>query len=243
MKKLLSFLLVVLLLLASTGCGSTEPGADAATPTPEAEATQTPMPSDSDSTYEEFLKDISVEMEIDRALSQAIVTISNSSPLTFDGFIHVYFKDSSNKSVGDDMIIVEELAAGNWTYARINISETANVAMSYNISNYKFTEGYASDSGVFDEEASTALSKDFEDGFGGAGNPEWATSWYGYVTKVEVFVAESNRYAVITVSSDADSEDINRIGNCIFGNYSKDYELMRVLVVDENGNTVFDRSR
>ena len=115
--------------------------------------------------------------------------------------------------------------------------------MSYTISGYKFTEGYASDSDVLDEDASTALSKDFEDGFGGAGDPEWAASWYGYTTKVEVFVAGSNRYAVITVSSAAGPEDTKRIGNCVFGNYSKDYELMRVLVVDEEGNTVFDRSR
>lgn len=244
MKKLLSVLLAVLMLLTVAGCGASDHGADASVPATTEESESAPFQSSSDSSsYEEFLENISVEMEIDRTLAQAIVTISNNSPLTFDGDVHVRFKDSSNKSVGNDTIFVEELTAGNWSYARINISETANIEMTYTIRNYKFTEGYASGSGILDEAASAALSKDFEDGFGGAGNPEWATSWYHHVTKVEVFVSDSNRYATITVGSDAGSESIDRIGNTIFGNYSKDYELMRVLVVDEEGNTVFDRSK
>lgn len=238
MKRIVLAFLACALLWFLVGCGDTTSAGSQDVSSVAGSSSEDDSPN-----YEEFLEDISVEAKIDEVLSQAIVTVTNSSPMTFDGTVHVRFKNSSNKSVGSDTIFVEELTAGNWTYARIEISETTNVEMTYTFDKYEFTEGFVADSGSLDEDASTALAKEFEDSFGGAGNPEWATSWYGYVTKIGVFSADSNRYAVITVSSDASSEAVEKIGNAIFGNYSKDYELMRVLVVDEEGNTVFDRSR
>lgn len=265
MKRIISVLLISMLLLSLPGCSnSSTPVVSASTP-----LDSQSVPSSSSSTlvddptidnstlvssstadsstqnsddFAELLDDILVEMEIDHTLSQAIVTISNASSMTFDGNISVSFKNFSNNYVGTDMIFVEDLTAGNWTYARINISETENIEMTYNIVTYQFTEGAAVDGGTLDEEASVALATAFENGFGGAGNPEWATRWYKYATKIEVFSAESNKYAVITVDPTADSDAIESIGNAIFGNYSKDYELARVILVDPDGNTVFDRS-
>lgn len=243
MKRIVLASLACALMFSLVGCGdTTSTGSQDVSSAADSFSASVQGVNDSPN-YEEYLEDISVEAKIDGGLSQAIVTITNSSSMTFDGTVHVRFKNARGKFVGNDSIFVEDLPAGDWTFARIKISETANVEFTYSFGNYEFTEGYASDSGVLDEEVSAELADDFKIGFGGGDDPTWATSWYGYVTKIEVFSAESTRYAVITVRSDADSESVSRIGNAIFGNYSKEYELMRILVVDEDGNTVFDRSK
>lgn len=232
MKKSIKLFLALILCLSLVGCNGV----------PSASSTPDPAVSDEQNEFEELLSDIVIEMDIDQVLSQAVVTITNNSSMIFDGTVHVHFKNSEKKSVGDDSIFVESLASGNGTYARISISEADNIEMTYSIGDYTFTEGYSSDSGTLDEDISQSLANDFEGSFGGAGNPEWATSWYGYVTKIEVFSTDTNRYAVITVNSDADADSIGRIGNAIFGNYSVEYELARVLVRDTDGNNVFDKS-
>ena len=61
------------------------------------------------------------------------------------------------------------------------------------------------------------------------------------MSKIDVFAADSN-YAVITVTADTDSESVDRIGNTIFANYTDEFDLARVLVVDDTGSTLFDRS-
>ena len=139
------------------------------------------------------------------------------------------------------MIFVETLTPGNYTYARIDVDETEHITMDYNISSPEFSEAPASTGGMLDEAASASLAEEFELSFGGAGNPEWATSWYKCVSKIDVFAADSN-YAVITVTADTDSESVDRIGNTIFANYTDEFDLARVLVVDDTGSTLFDRS-
>ena len=248
-KKLSALTLSSVLLLSLVACGNnsttSESSSDMSSSSSSVSASQSApaqsQETSTDTVNEEVLNDISVEMEPDSALSQAIVTITNNSPMTFDGNVSVYFENASGDSVGDDMIFVTELVPGDYTYARIDVDETENITMDYNISSPEFSEAPSSEGGVLDEEASASLAEEFELSFGGAGNPEWATSWYKYVSKIEVFTADSS-YAVITVTADADSESIDRIGTTIFANYADDFNLSRVLVVDDTGSTLFDRA-
>lgn len=259
MKKLISMILMCSLCLVFVACGNQEsqnttPPAntvnessqqepemevDQSTSEPEEERTSNDSAKDTNS---ELLDKITVEAEIDQALYQAVVLVTNNSGMTFSGNISTYFYDAADKSVGSDMIFVEDLPTGNQTYAKISIDSVTDITMKYDISSPSFVEGASNDDGTLNEEASAALAKDFEDSFGGAGNPEWATSWYKFVTLVEVYSTESSNYAVITVGGDADEESIDRIGNAIFGNYSKSHNLGRVLVTDDEGNTVFDKA-
>mgnify|MGYP001071236621 CR=1 FL=1 len=187
---------------------------------------------------------IIVTMELDEVMSQAIVNIQNESNYIFDGSISVYFNDSTGKQCDDDMIFVDDLAPGNFTYARINLADVYAVRdMEYKISNKAtFTPAPATSGGTLDEEASQQLSSDFEGSFGGAGNPEYATSWYHFTSAIEVYDGADGKYAIVTVSGDADQESIDRIVNTIFGNYAKTYELLSVKVITDDGTEVFLRS-
>lgn len=191
---------------------------------------------------------IQVTMELDEVMSQAIVSIENESNYIFDGSVSVYFNDSTGMQRDSDVIFVEELTPGNFTYARIDLDDVYTVhEMEYRISDKAtFVPAPATDHGTMDEEASKQLSSDFETSFGGAGNPEYATSWYHFATSVEVYDSSDGKYAQITVSSDADSESIDRIGNTIFANYvyakNYDIDLVSVKVITEDGTQVFLRT-
>ena len=245
-KKIFTLALSCTLLWGLAACGNDTPPADLPGVSSTASSADQHDPAQSQGTNkaaenEELLKNISVEMKTDAMLAQAIVTITNNSSMTFDGNVSVHFKNASGDSVGDDMIFVETLTPGNYTYARIDVDETEHITMDYNISSPEFSEAPASTGGMLDEAASASLAEEFELSFGGAGNPEWATSWYKCVSKIDVFAADSN-YAVITVTADTDSESVDRIGNTIFANYTDEFDLARVLVVDDTGSTLFDRS-
>lgn len=244
MRKLFSMLLVCLMLLLCVGCGadSSESSIEQDEPSNTVAAEQDSSPNASlNGSDNPLLDDISVEMEIDSALSQGIVTVTNNGSMTFSGNVSVYFENADGDPVGDDMIFVEEITPGNQGYARIDIAEADDVTMHYSISNPEFTEAPSAEDGSLDEEASASLTEEFDLSFGGAGNPQMATSWYPYVSKIEVFAGETN-YAIITVSADATAEAIDRIGNTIFGNYSKSFNLSRVQVVDDTGTALFDRA-
>lgn len=188
------------------------------------------------------LKDISVEMKIDEVLSQAIVTVSNNSTKTFSGNVFVRFYDLNKKLVGSGMLFVEDLPAGNSTYTRLSIDAVYNITMEYEILSPVFSEGAVNDGGTLNEASSKALAEEFELSFGGAGNPEWAASWYGYVTTIEVHEATDGNYALITVKDGSPQDAVDRIGNCIFSNYSSDYSLGSVRIITSDGDTVFTRS-
>lgn len=245
MMKRIACLLVATSLLGLSACTAaptTESTAPTATPT-EAAA---PMPSPTDTQLDttQTLDKIAVTMELDEATSQAIVTISNESVYIFDGPVSVYFKDTQGGTCANDMIFVEELTPGNFTYARINLENTSVVqSMEYKIGNSAtFVPAPSSEGGELDEETTQQLAADFEGGFGGAGNPEYATSWYHYVVSVEVFVSQDGKNALITVSDDATEEAIDRIGNTVFANYTKDYNIVSVEVETESGERVFTRT-
>lgn len=248
-RKLACLALASAFWVTLAGCSDSAPTGEtgAVTPTPTASEVivetaeiEVQQPEGSDET-QELLDQLSVEMEMDQVLSQAIITVTNNSPMTFDGNIYIYFTDESGEIVDDDTLFVEDLAPGNYTYARTDVTSVGPLEMRYRVSDPEFSEGPSAEGGTLDETASASLAEEFEGGFGGAGNPEWATSWYKYVASIEVYTADTN-YAVITVTDDADQESIDRIGVAIFANYCDDFGLSRVLVVNASGDTLFDRA-
>lgn len=255
MRKTRYLLLVPAIALTLTACGgsggqtstSPSPSPILIEPTPVISDVPSPIPSVDPTpklSAAETIDKIDVTMELDAMLSQAIVTVTNNSTYIFDGDVSVYFKDVQGKTQANDMIFVEELTPGNFTYARIDLEDTSVVStLEYRISDSAtFIPAPSAEGGTLDETTSQQLSADFEGSFGGAGNPEYATSWYHYVVSVEVFDSGSGKNAVISVSDAATEEAIDRIGNTVFANYTKDYGIDSVEVKTASGNQVFLRT-
>lgn len=246
-NKIVSFLLassmVIILVACGNGSGDTPANSHSVSSVSDSSAMESSSTSfQPPAEVDPILKDISVEMKIDEVLSQAIVTVSNNSTKTFSGNVFVRFYDLNKKRVGSDMLMVEELPAGNSTYARLSIDAVYNITMEYEIPSPVFSEGAVNAGGTLNEASSKSLAEEFELSFGGAGNPEWATSWYGYVTAIEVHEAAGGNYALITVKDGTPQDAVDRIGNCIFANYSPDYSLGSVRIITSDGSTVFTRS-
>lgn len=256
MKKYIVTLGATIMIAAlAAGCSASQPTTATPAPTPSVTAEPAPTPSEvvevtptpsavptmspADTTDK-----IAVSMEFDEVLSQAIVTVENNSDYIFSGDIYVSFKDGDGTLCDNDTIFVEDLAPGNWTYARTNVDAAWPVTMEYKITDgAEFTESVVSaDDWQLDEAASASLAEEFEGSFGGAGNPEWATSWYHYATAIAVYNGESGNKAVITVSADTPQDASDRIGNTIFANYSDDFGLVLVTVQMEDGSEVFTRA-
>jgi|AGTN01.1.fsa_nt_gi hypothetical protein len=194
-----------------------------------------------------LLEDISFSCELDEALFQAIVSIENNGSLTFDATVTVYFYGYDESLTGWDVILVEGLTAGNFTYARIDLDTPYFAKWEYHVSDYSFTKGVTISGGTINTEISEQLAYEFDQGFGGAGDPEYATDWYAYVTKIEVYDSADGQYAVITTTG-AGQSDADLIGNAIFANYvysdkSRVGEIAVVIVVDEaTGDKLYERA-
>lgn len=184
------------------------------------------------------LKLISVYFETDDILSQAIVHVVNDSERVFDANVHVTLRDASNKRVGSDTIWVEALNPGNSTYARISVGTTSGLTLEHSISKPVFSDAVAAAEATLDETLSQALTDDMYSSFG---DPEWGADWYEGIEKYEVFTTdEGDNYAIVTVNT-TNQEHINTLGNCVYGNYSKEYELAQVSVKNAAGETFFTR--
>ena len=241
LKSFTAFGLTACLLLSMSACSSapaTSPAASSQQDVSVSTVNPTPPPS----TYDPDPDGVSVTMKIDEALSQAIVTVTNGGQMALSANLHVRFYDANHTTVGSDTIFVEALPAGNFSYARIKLDSVSTITMEHKFSHVELVEGSTSEGGALDEAASAGLTEDFSLSFGGAGNPEWATSWYKYAEKIEVYAAGNEKYALVTVKADSPKDGIDRIGNTIFGNYRDDYGLTSVRLVTPDGETVFTRS-
>ena len=239
MKKFLSCLLSVLLIASLAACGradeTEQPNPEASPSASESDAAAAPEPvTDEDPRLDLIV----VDQKVDEMLSQSIVTIRNNSDSIFDGMIHVRFTTADGTSVGSDTIFVEQLSPGRDTYARIDLDATEGVRGAYEFGVYSFEEMADSADPVLDEDLSAQLAAAFEGSFGGAGNPEYATSWYKYLTGVSVYTASAGNRAVVTVTP-GDQDGIEMICKSLFWNYGDEYGLMSVEAVTEDNESLF----
>lgn len=122
-SKILSLVLAFYFVLALSACSS---GGNSPSPTLSPSPTPTTTTDSPDLPDSETIDKISVEMKLDATLLQAIVTIKNDSDYVFNGTIPVRFENNRGESCGDDIIFVEDLKPGNYTYARINLTNVSN---------------------------------------------------------------------------------------------------------------------
>lgn len=250
MKKFLSLLLSLLLVFCLAACGA-EPTPTADKPDDTIEETATSENTDkeeTDSLLTERLADIHVSQRVDEMTSTSTVTIENNGDYCFSASVHVTFKDSANKIVGADTIFVEDLSAGQDTYAKIALNSIDVQNFEYDFgSDVEFTEIESANAEAKDDDLSKKLAEEFEGSFGGAGRPEFATSWYKFVEDMAVYTSDNGGCAVITVNTDQ-QEDIDRIGNTVFANYvigdtEDEFPFDSVKVINSDGVEVFFRAK
>lgn len=246
MKKLVALILSMCFLLAA--CGS--PSESTANTAEQPEITETEADDSAETSSSNTAEDDSAKLDLiavtfkpDAMLSQAIVHIQNNTDQVFTGTVHVRFYDASGSLVGNDSIFPEDLGPGNTTYARLNVETATDITMEHSFGReYEFTDAASAAEATPDEETAQKLAEEMLNGFGGAGNPEWATSWFGAIEDYEAYTTvNGDKYAVVIVG-DASEEDIDRIGNTVFANYAKEYGLAQVFVKDSAGATLFTRS-
>lgn len=171
-----------------------------------------------------------------------IVYVENKSQKIYSGNIHLYFENNSGKNLGSDMVIIEDLGVGQKTWCNVYITPSDDIRFSYKFaSDYKFTEPKKASEGELDEVLSQSLAEMMYENFGGAWNPEFATSWYQYIKQLEVYKKDNEYYAVAIVTTNNES-NIKTIGNAILFNF-RDVNLKEVFVRDEAGNILFQNSK
>lgn len=87
-----------------------------------------------------------------------------------------------------------------------------------------------------DEDLSSFLSKDIGDNFN-------TTTWYPCISSIEVRNNGNDvYYAVVTVSTESE-DTASRIGNAVFANSNDIVELNYIMVMNADGNILFERNK
>jgi len=102
------------------------------------------------------------------------------------------------------------------------------------------SENEKQDSAKKDDDLSASLADFMFNNFGGAGNPEFATSWYANIKDLSVYSSGSAYYAVAVVDTTDDTK-VSRIGNSIIVNFD-DVSLSYIMVVDDLGTVLFEKN-
>ncbi|GEM_PF-3728517 len=260
MKKFIIFIVLITSVILFAGCksGSVAPVSEQVTSS-RAESsseeslneTSSAAPSSAISEKDkEQLKNISVTYTADDLYDDAgkqrmLVVVENKGDKTFSGNVMVTFW-GDGQSLGSDLFPVKELKPGSKGQGEIYIIPSSKFQFIYDISGYSFVENTINSDGKEDENKSKILTQNMYEGFGGSGNKEFATSWYPYIKKLAVYENNDNYYVVVTVSS-SEKEITDKIGNAVFGNTAfgdgvDGTKMNEVIVKDQTGKTLFQRS-
>lgn len=246
MKKLLLGLVVSSLLLAGCSSGEQQTGSKSSVQsTSSSQSSETSEETTQKEDLSKELENIKVTASLDEMMGYEKVTIENTSSYVFTSSVHVKFYNSNNKMVGNDTIFVESLAPGNSTWANISVSELGELSFKYDFSmNYEFTEPQSvSNNQTVNENWSAELNEKMS-GFQN-------TSWYPFIEEINVYNGDAERDAMVVaiVSSNTSQEDVDRIGNTVFGNFAfgtgtdRSFDVISVSVQNSNGDELFLRTK
>ena len=109
--------------------------------------------------------------------------------------------------------------------------------IAYSWSDVEFTESPIKEANkTLDVDATKELTDDVHMNFGGAGNPEYKTSWYDYIEKIEVYTDGKSKWAEVTLNI-SESKKCDQIARAIL--YLEDY-LIRVKALDTSNNQILE---
>ena len=247
MKKLL--LIFALTCVILSGCSSNSQQTDNSKSSVQSTSSSQSSETSEEETQKEDLskelENIKVTASLDEMMGYEKVTIENTSSYVFTSSVHVRFYNSNNKMVGNDTIFVESLAPGDYTWANISVSELGELSFKYDFSmNYEFTEPQSvSNNQTVNDDWSAEMTEKMS-GFQN-------TSWYPFIEEINVYNGDGERDALVIaiVSSNTSQEDIDRIGNTIFGNFAfgtganRSFDVISVSVQNSNGDELFLRTK
>lgn len=167
---------------------------------------------------------------------KVVIWITNNSDKILSGNLRIDIKSRENHILAIDSFLIDDLKPGQKKYVIMMADTTYPVDnIAYSWSDVEFTESPIKEANkTLDVDATKELTDDVHMNFGGAGNPEYKTSWYDYIEKIEVYTDGKSKWAVITIST-KDPNKSNSIGRAIL--YTPDY-LSKVILIDEKQNKI-----
>jgi len=169
---------------------------------------------------------------------KVVIWILNNSDKILSGNLRIDIKSREDHILAIDNFPIDEFKPGQKKYA-VMWADTDypvdKIVRSW--SNVEFMEPSLKEAEKrIDEEATKEIVDNMYMNFGGAGNPEYKTSWYDYIEKIEVYTDGENKWAEVTLSV-SEQDKCNQITRSIL--YSADY-LIRVKALDGSGNQILE---
>jgi len=190
---------------------------------------------------EENLEKIEVTYElqdIHEHKQKVVIWVSNDSDKILSGNLRIDIKSRDDHILAIDNFPIDDLKPGQKKYAVMMAETTYPVnKVTYSWSNVEFMEPALKEAEKrIDEEATKEVTDVMNMNFGGAGNPEYKTSWYDYIDKIEVYTDGENKWAEVTLSV-SEQDKCNQIARAIL--YSVDY-LEKVKILDSTNNQILE---
>lgn len=190
---------------------------------------------------EENLEKIEVTYElqdIHEKKRKVVIWISNDSDKILSGNLRIDIKSREDHILAIDNFPIEDLKPGQKKYAVMWVDTDYPVdKIVRSWSSVEFMEPSLKEAEKrIDEEATKEIVDNMYMNFGGAGNPEYKTSWYDYIDKIEVYTDGENKWAEVTLSI-SEADKCNQIARAIL--YSEDY-LVKVKVLDDSHNQILE---
>lgn len=242
MKRIIFLILTLTCtIFLMAGCGSVEPEKVGEVGGVSAESQRSDSGEETFETVQEDLKKIEITHElqdIHEHKQKVVIWVSNDSDKILSGNLRIDIKSRDDHILAIDNFPIDDLKPGQKKYAVMMAETTYPVnKVTYSWSNVEFMEPALKEAEKrIDEEATKEVTDVMNMNFGGAGNPEYKTSWYDYIDKIEVYTDGENKWAEVTLSV-SEQDKCNQIARAIL--YSVDY-LIRVKALDGSGNQILE---
>jgi len=243
MKRLI-FVMIICLAMILSGCVAIEkvsPEKVEDTSEVSAESQRSESGEETFETVQEDLKKIEITHElqdIHEHKQKVVIWVSNDSDKILSGNLRIDIKSRDDHILATDNFPIDDLKPGQKKYAVMMAETTYPVnKVTYSWSNVEFMEPALKEAEKrIDEEATKEVTDVMNMNFGGAGNPEYKTSWYDYIDKIEVYTDGENKWAEVTLSV-SEQDKCNQIARAIL--YSVDY-LEKVKILDSTNNQILE---
>ena len=189
--------------------------------------------------FREIIEKIEVTYEIQDIYEKkrkVVIWVYNNSDKILSGNLRIDIKSCEDHILAIDSFPIDDFKPGQRKYSVIMADTTYPVdKVLHTWTAVEFTEPSIKETEkMIDNAATEEVMDDMYMNFGGAGNPEYKTSWYDYIEKIEVYNDGENKWAEVILNTN-DPNISDRIGRTVL---SLQEHISMVQVFDESHNKI-----